>query len=208
MRTVCFPLCMIATTLCFSTAAEAHRLKLFATVEGDTVSGYGFFIGAGRPNEAQVIIRNSEGMELFKGPAGEDGSFSFRPEAPANLFLTINAGDGHVAETYIAAEQFGRYGAQGLVVSGKSELNPDVVKEVTLPAAPLQEELSVTIDRSVDRAVSRQIAPLLEAYARADGRARFSDIVSGIAVIIGFAGLLLWAKSLGSDKPVDRQRES
>lgn len=63
------------------------------------------------------------------------------------------------------------------------------------------------IDQSVDRAVSRQIAPLLEAYAEADGRTRFSDIVSGIAVIIGLAGLFLWAKSRGRASYSDRQRE-
>ncbi|AHB01766.1 CbiL protein [Brucella ceti TE28753-12] len=98
MKTARFLLLLIATTLCFATMAEAHRLNLFATVEGGTVHGYGFFVGGGRPSEAQLIIRNAQGVELFKGPAGEDGSFSFTPAAPADLVLTLNAGDGHVAE--------------------------------------------------------------------------------------------------------------
>ncbi len=207
MKTARFLLLLIAATLCFATMAEAHRLNLFATVEGDTVHGYGFFVGGGRPSEAQLIIRNAQGVELFKGPAGEDGSFSFTPAAPADLVLTLNAGDGHVAEAHIAANRFSQYGAQGAASSTKAETATNTPKGAALPASPSPEELSAMIDRSVDRAVSRQIAPLLEAYAEADGRARFSDIVSGIAVIIGLAGLFLWAKSRGRASHSDRQRE-
>ncbi|CUW44838.1 colobamin biosynthesis protein cbiL [Brucella vulpis] len=207
MKTARFLLLLIATILCFATMAEAHRLNLFATVEGDTVHGYGFFVGGGRPSGAQLIIRNAQGVELFKGPAGEDGSFSFTPAAPADLVLTLNAGDGHVAEAHIAANRFSQYGAQGAASSTKAETATATPKGAVLPASPSPEELSAMIDQSVDRAVSRQIAPLLEAYAEADGRARFSDIVSGIAVIIGLAGLFLWAKSRGRAGHSDRQRE-
>ncbi|EFM58077.1 CbiL protein [Brucella sp. BO2] len=207
MKTARFLLLLIAATLCFATMAEAHRLNLFATVEGGTVHGYGFFVGGGRPSEAQLIIRNAQGVELFKGPAGEDGSFSFTPAAPADLVLTLNAGDGHVAEAHIAANRFSQYGAQGAASSTKAETATATPKGAALPASPSPEELSAMIDQSVDRAVSRQIAPLLEAYAEADGRTRFSDIVSGIAVIIGLAGLFLWAKSRGRASYSDRQRE-
>ncbi|MFQ0812383.1 cobalamin biosynthesis protein CbiM [Brucella anthropi] len=205
MKTLRLLLSLIVATMCFATAAEAHRLKLFATVEGGTVHGYGFFIGGGRLSEAQLTIRNAQGVELFKGPANADGSFSFTPAVPSDLVLTIDAGDGHVAETHIAADRFPRDGVPGVIGSARAETPPAAAREAAAPPSP--EELSVMIDRSVDRAVSRQIAPLLEAYAEADGRARFSDIVSGIAVIIGLAGLLLWAKSRRHTGHSDRQRE-
>lgn len=197
-------LAIAAAFICMATTAEAHRLKLFATVEDGTVHGYGFFIGGGRPSEARLVIRNGQGVELFRGPAGADGSFSFKPASPTDLVLTIDAGDGHVAEARIAADRFPENGAFAAVGTAKAaNETPSATPETAGGSAHASvvtqssEDLTAMIDRSVDRAVSRQLAPLLQAYAEADGRARFSDVVSGIAVIIGLAGLLLWARSRG-----------
>lgn len=192
---------------CTTVAAEAHRLKLFATVEDGVVRGYGFFIGGGRPSEAQLVIRNADGVELFRGPTADDGSFSFKPATASDLALSIDAGDGHAAETHIKAERFppgttfDPVGAASAATSG-----PAVTGRAAGSADPAavpgpEQELAVLVDRSVDRAVSRQLAPLLEAYAEADGRARFSDIVSGIAVIFGMAGLFLWGRSRRRNPP-------
>lgn len=193
---------IVATLACMATAAEAHRLKLFATVADGVVHGYGFFIGGGRPNEAQLVIRNGKGVELFRGPAGADGSFSFKPAAASDLLLAIDAGDGHVAETRIAASRFPESDAFDVVGDAKaaSETQSASTKAVSSDApspavAASRGDLTAMIDRSVDRAVSRQLMPLLEAYAEADGRARFTDVVSGIAFIVGLAGLLLWGRS-------------
>ncbi|HEY6629945.1 MAG TPA: cobalamin biosynthesis protein CbiM [Rhizobiaceae bacterium] len=183
-------------------AAEAHRLKLFATVEDGVVKGYGFFIGGGRPGEAQLVIRNRAGAELYRGPAGGDASFTFRPATGTELFLVMDAGDGHVADTHIAADRFPDAGLFDAVATAKATeaapasaaTSPDARASAAVPAQP-QQDLAALVDRSVDRAVSRQIAPLLEAYAEADGRMRFNDVVSGIAMIIGLSGLLLWARS-------------
>lgn len=179
--------------LCLTTGAEAHRLKLFATVENGVVQGYGFFIGGGRPSEAELIIRDGAGTELFRGPAAADGSFRFTPAVPADLALTMNAGDGHVADARIAADRFPQAG--GLAAQAAEGVTSSVPVEAAMPATGDGAGLAQLVDRSVDRAVSRQIAPLLEAYSEADGRVRFNDVVSGIAVIIGLAGAALWASS-------------
>jgi len=183
--------------LCLSTGAEAHRLKLFATVEDGVVEGYGFFIGGGRPGEAELIIRDGAGTELFRGPAAADGSFRFTPAVPADLALTMNAGDGHVADTRIAASRFPQAGglAPAGAVQAAEGATSSVPADPAMPATGDDTGLAQLVDRSVDRAVSRQIEPLLEAYAQADGRARFNDVVSGIAMIIGLAGAALWASS-------------
>lgn len=186
--------------------AQAHRLKLFARVEDGTVQGYGFFIGGGRPGEAQLVIRNSAGTELFRGPTQSDGSFRFTPAVPDDLDLTINAGDGHMADAHIAADRFPPGGSLNPIGDAKA-LEGSALEAPTSTAPPQEPDarkLAQLVDQSVDRAVSRQIEPLLEAYAQADGRARFSDVVSGIAVIIGLAGLWLW----GSARRRSKERPS
>lgn len=205
---------IVAMLACLTFAAEAHRLKLFATVEDGVVQGYGFFIGGGRPSEAQLLIRNKAGVELYRGPTGRDGSFTFKPAAASELFLTIDAGDGHVADAHIAADRFPEGGSLDAV--GTAQAAGEILAPTATPAdggppgtasARTQEELVALVDRSVDRAVSRQIAPLLEAYAQADGRARFTDVVSGIAMIIGLAGLLMWARSRRRGKAPPAHRD-
>lgn len=202
MRRFCIrAVALVATLACLTVAAEAHRLKLFATVEDGVVHGYGFFIGGGRPGEAQLRIRNAAGVDLFRGPTGPDGSFTFKPAVASDLILTIDAGDGHVAETRIAADRFPEGGSFDAVGAAKAAgeapaMLPDAgARGSSSTAARPPEDLAALIDRSVDLAVSRQLEPLLEAYAQADGRARFTDVVSGIAMIIGLAGLFLWARS-------------
>ena len=60
------------------------------------------------------------------------------------------------------------------------------------PGALGPEALQAMIDRSVEAAVARQIRPLLESYAAAEGRLRLNDIVGGIGMIVGLAGIALW----------------
>ena len=50
MRT---PALLVALGLAIlATPASAHRLKLFSTLENGTISGYAFFVGAGRAHGA------------------------------------------------------------------------------------------------------------------------------------------------------------
>ena len=183
-------------------AAAAHRLVLFVRVEEGTLKGYGFFVGGGRPHEATLTIRNAAGVELFRGPIASDASFSFRPAVPAELHVVMDAGDGHVAQTQVAAERFGPSVALPPIAAAQAaqresgSTRDEMRAEGSAASATASvQDLASLVDRSVDRAVSRQIAPLLEAYAQAETRIRFNEVVSGIAVIIGLAGLLLWGLS-------------
>ena len=84
-------------------AAEAHRLRVFATVDGGIVSGYGFFAGGGRPARAHVRAVTSAGVTVFSGPTGPDGRFAFPITPPVDLTLSIETGDGHVATMTLRA---------------------------------------------------------------------------------------------------------
>jgi nickel transport protein len=71
------------------------------------------------------------------------------------------------------------------------------------PACSSPAEIGVLIDRSVDRAVSRQVRPLLEAFSVADSRIRFNDIVGGIGMIFGLAGVAMW---MSARRSIDLKR--
>ena len=175
--------------------AAAHRLKLFATVEAGAIAGYGFFIGGGRPQGATLVIRDAAGAEVFRGATDDAGVFSWRPPAPGDFALTIDARDGHVAEARIGADRFAG-DASGAAPAAAA---PAPAATAPIPAAGTacapDPGVLAAIDRAVDTAVARQVRPLLEAYAEAEGRVRFNDVAGGIGMIVGLAGIALWASA-------------
>lgn len=175
---VAFALVVAATA-----PAAAHRLKLFAAVAAGEVSGYGFFIGGARPAGATLTAVGPDGAELFHGATGADGSFAFRHDGAGPLTLTLTVGDGHRATLTLPADRFA-------AAAGAAPATPSAPSATTAPPTGLQ----AMIERSVEVAVARQIRPLLEAHAAAEARLRFNDLVGGIGMIIGFAGIALWAR--------------
>jgi nickel transport protein len=163
----------LAVLLLFALPAEAHRLKLFAQATGENIAGYGFFIGGGRPQGADLVVTTPDGKEVSRLKTGTDGGFSFTPPAPGRYHLSLAAGDGHFAELDISTDG-----------------------TVAAPAAVApQASVPTDLDARIETAVARQIRPLLEAYDAADGRVRFNDLLGGLGWIVGLAGLWAWLRS-------------
>jgi nickel transport protein len=178
--------------------AMAHRLKLFTSVENGIISGYGFFIGGGRATAASIIFRNSGGIELHRMTVDTKGEFRWKPPRPQDVKVILNAGDGHATETIIAAQRLAASDgpAGGVRHPAQGAASPTTGISAKAPAAISQEQqkqIAALIEKQVDEAVARQIRPLLEAYARAEGRVRFNDIMGGIGMLVGLAGIALWA---------------
>lgn len=159
--------------------AAAHRLRLFATVADGAVTGFAFFTGGIRPAGLRLIVSDGDGTVLFEGATSADGSFRWEPPAPADLLVQVDAQDGHVAQVAIAAAQFGG----------------DVPAPPAPPSAPPSAAPVATADDSaVAAAVRREIAPLLARIEEMDARLRLADLLSGIFLILGAAGGILWLR--------------
>ncbi len=167
--------------------AAAHSLRLFAKVEGREVSGYGFFVGGGRPRGADWSARMA-GLPLAQGQTDAEGGFRFElPEAvTGDVVIALDTGEGHMARVTLPPERFG--GAP--VPAGAIPLRAG---GPALPAA--EEPLSAQALRAiVSQAVEAEVTPLRERIERMDARMRVTDIVSGLFLILGGAGIALWAR--------------
>lgn len=180
-------LAALAALLILALPAEAHRLKLFAQVTGDTIGGYGFYIGGGRPQGADLVVTTADGTEVGRLRTGDDGSFSFTPPTPGAYHLSLAGGDGHFAGLDISTD--------GAPTSQPAGSHPSA------PAAGPADDLDGRIATAVDAAVARQIRPLLEAYDAADGKVRFNDLLGGLGWIAGLFGL--WALMRSRRLPKD-----
>lgn len=207
----------IALILVGVTGAQAHSLVVYATVEGSSVSGYGFFVGGGRPEGALVRAVTDQGDEVFRGETDGDGGFTFPVETPATLTIIVDLRDGHMARTTIEASRFAQPDRIGEPLPAISEAAVEVTFESLPPGespppvaegepeadgfsrpepvALAAEDLRTMIDQSVRDAVASQIRPLLAAHQAAESRIRINDVLGGIGMIVGVTGIVLWVSA-------------
>ncbi len=166
--------------------AFAHRLKVFATVESGRVSGYGFFVGGGRAIAARVSATAGGEPIVEDLPVDAEGRFAFAHDGPGPLRITMDAGEGHRAELLLPA---------GFPVAA-----PGATGSGAAAACPADgAALAALIDARVEAVVARHTRPLAEALAEAEARLRFSDVVAGIGMILGMAGVAAWVAARRRD---------
>lgn len=171
-------------SLLIATPATAHSLRLFARVEGNAVGGYAFFIGGGRPAGVKWVASMGEVM-IASGETDAQGRYRFTVPDPVldMIAVTVDTGEGHVATAKLPLARFG-------LVAGAVE-----VASASVP--PGDPAVDAAAARMVEAAVERQVGPLMERIEAMDARMRFTDILSGIFLIIGLAGMALWARGRG-----------
>ena len=94
-----FYLFLVVCLLCFGAEqVDAHRVILFAWVEGDTVYVESKFHGGKKVKAGKIIVTDPQGTALVKGTTDEKGEFSFTVPKKTDLKIVLVAGTGHRAE--------------------------------------------------------------------------------------------------------------
>lgn len=206
-------------SLALVSPVAAHSLRVFARVEGAGVAGYGFFVGGGRPHGALWRARMGETV-LATGETDAEGAFAFAVPRPVTdaVTVTLDTREGHVATATLAAARFGAHAAPAAPTAPAASAAsapaaapppaPDIAAPTapTAPAAsaangpisgaaapPIPSPSAPEVAALVEAAVAREVAPLLERIEAMDARLRFADILSGVFLILGLAGMGLWA---------------
>jgi nickel transport protein len=180
----------------FPSTALAHKVNVFAYVEGDTVIAEAYFNDGAKCRDSVIEVFDNEGQKLLEGKTDIEGRFSFPVPARTDLLIRLTASMGHQAEYTIPASDL-----PGGAVD-ETPVLPDVVESPE--SAPMEEpddlrsgSIVATDDfeQVVERVVARQMAPIRRALEEAKDKQRFSDIVGGIGYIIGLMGLVLYFRS-------------
>ena len=176
----------LAALLALALPAQAHKLKVFATVEGDRVTGYAFFVGGGRAQGTDWRATGADGTEIATGKTGTDGGYGFVPPqpVPAPLTITVDTHEGHIASATLGPERFGAPAPE--VVASATDAAPPY------PGAAPQD--SAELARLVEAAVQRQIVPLQEQIEAMDSRLQITDVLSGLFLILGLGGIVLYLR--------------
>ena len=180
--------------------AYAHKIRIFATVEGTTITGSVFFPGGGKARGATVQVFGPDGARLGEATTDEQGEFTFQTTRQCDHKLVVQTPDGHRAECLVkAAELTGApvpEAATGppeaeAATAGEDEPEDKAVGERREPTAPLALSRA-ELQGVVERAVSKQVNPLREDLDSLKEKRRFQDILGGIGYILGLAGITFY----------------
>ena len=90
--------------------AQAHKVTIFAWVEGDRIYTESKFSGGKRVQGGTVTVIDSAGNQLLEGKTDDNGEFSFKTPKADGLTVVLLAGMGHRNQWTLSAEELGTAG--------------------------------------------------------------------------------------------------
>lgn len=203
-------LCLMLLLAC-ADVAQAHRVNIFAWLEGGTVRVECSFRRDSPVQQGTVIVFDAQtGAELLQGRTDKQGAFAFPvPDVVRQghgLRIRIVAGEGHQNEWHMDAAEF-----SSLLPDGTAATAPETEGRIVSPgtgqAAESDERGAFTpagtkdglglsrkdVETIVDAALDRHLAPLRRALAaRDETEPTLRDIVGGLGWIMGLVGIGLY----------------
>ena len=178
--------------------ASAHRVNLFAWVEGDTVFVESKYPDGTKVHEGVIRVLDSTGKELLNGKTNTQGEFSFKVPQQAALKIVLEAGMGHRAEWDIPADELSGAGKSSSAAGGAAPQPPpksEASAQVPTAPGPVGQPLPAGIEQTIEKALDKKLAPVLRMLAEMhEQKVRLTDVLGGIGYIIGLVGIAAYFK--------------
>lgn len=206
------PLVWIAAmiwTLLMCTHVQAHKVNLFAYVEGDRIIVEGYFSAKSKAQNCAVEVFDEGGKKIGEGKTDQNGIYSFRladlPAFSGGLKIVLEAGMGHKSDYTLSASDLpGSLTKDAPLKASSPEEKTDEAlassaagTSQVVDQAALTEALEKVIDKKLDpivKMLGKQEKLLLE---EKHGGPRLNDIIGGIGWIVGMVGLaaFFWGRN-------------
>jgi len=188
-----------AVFLLMSPTAFAHKLNMFAYVEGDEIFAEGYFTDGKKAKNSTMTVFDAAGKQLLQGTSDVDGQFTFAIPQQSDLRITVNAGMGHQAEYVLLKDELSEETA---ATDTENEPASPLSSHNQAPAATATQISSATtsldndaVRAEVERAVGKAIKPLMRELSTMRAEKSLADIIGGIGFIFGLFGVAMYFKS-------------
>jgi len=182
--------------------ALAHRVTVFAWVEGDTVLGEGKFSGGKKAQNSEIIVWDLNGKELLHTRTNKKGEFSFPIPAKTAMRLELIAGMGHKAEWTIPLEDIDDIATikSAREAAGTPPTEPaknTAPEQAAHPSASIDPaQLEAIVEKAVTKALNKKITPLTGMVADlAQKGPTINEVFGGIGYIFGLMGVAMYFSS-------------
>jgi nickel transport protein len=204
--------------LFYAVPAQAHRVNVFAWVEGNTVYTTAKFSGGKVARESLVEVYDSQKKLLLKGKTDNKGDFSFSVPKIDNLDIVVYAGTGHRGSWQVKKSELTSVSKtaapENVDTSHKpAAQNPTPAAAqtsgaVTTSSPNLQinsEEIEKIVQKVVNRSLTEKLHPLMLMLAEIrDPDPGLKDILGGLGYILGLVGIIAYIKSRKQPSPTNR----
>jgi len=188
-----------AIFLLMSPTAFAHKLNMFAYVEGNEIFAEGYFTDGKKAKNSTITVFDAADKQLLQGTSDADGQFTFAIPQQSDLRITVNAGMGHQAEFVLLKDELSEEtAATGTENEPASALNNNNEAPAASPAQTPSATTSLgndAIRAEVERAVGKAIKPLMRELSTMRAEKSLADIIGGIGFIFGLFGVAMYFKS-------------
>ena len=184
MKSQLFFLLTTVYYLLFTSPAFAHKVNIFAYVEGDTVYTESYFPD-GRKVEGSIIeVYDSQGNKLLEGKTNKQGQFNFKPPKNDDLKIVLIASMGHKNSYTLSKDELPQ------ILAGQRPQKPkpkeSKAKEVS------QVDLN-QIKRIIDTSLDKKLKPIMREIAKTQQRkVSFREVIGGIGYIFGIMGIIAY----------------
>jgi len=182
--------------------AYAHKVMIFAWVEGDRVFSQSKFSGGKKVKGGKITVYNTQEKILIEGKTDDEGKFSFKVPGKTALKIVLYAGAGHRAEWTVPKEDIEEVSGEkpaestlkkpqgkipvNSIPSKTTENQAYEISQAPQPPGPCADKIEQAVERALDKKLKPVIKMLNESLDRGP---TVSEIIGGIGYILGLMGV-------------------
>ena len=179
----------------------AHRVVLFAYVEGNMVFTESYFSDGKKCQNSRIEVFDNSGNKLLEGETDKNGEFSFKPPKKTDLRIVLTASMGHKDEYIIPARDLpdgseGKAWQSDAHGAGEKVFQAEKGGEKGAPTGQLTRLEIEQIRTVVDEALDEKLKPIMRLLVKRQNEGiSFIGLMGGIGFIFGIMGIILYFRS-------------
>lgn len=210
LKYLAFVVPLFLTLIMSGSQVLAHKVNVFAYIEGNNIIIEGYFSGKAKAQNSLVEVFDQNGKKLLEGRTDVKGVWTFGahsiPTGVKSLRIVLEAELGHKGEYTLdlseAPASSGKQSSENPTVPNTLSASvppvvPTVGAEPGINQESLLHALSLMMDQKIEpliKTIGNQERLLLEQQA---GAPKMTEIIGGIGWILGLAGItaFFWGKN-------------
>ncbi|MFH1112933.1 MAG: hypothetical protein V1792_03345 [Pseudomonadota bacterium] len=202
-------LAIVVVVLCVAAPSRAHKVNVFAYVEGDKIVVEGYFSKSAKAMNCVVQFSDAAGKVVHTGKTDDKGRYGVSiadlGQVDGDLLVTLNVGDGHKKEYRLGAAEIPKSSepASKRSVPEPPAQVPESGRTSGTTGPETRGQDFATIEAAIEAIVKRENQKIITMLGnqqkllleQQESGPSLKDIVGGIGWILGILGVVAFFMS-------------